>query len=229
MRMCSKRSAGIVLAMLLTVAIAACGGAGSGDRSTAAAARGAKPASAAASDRALAARALVRLTDFPRTWEAEATPVTNLRCNGLDPFRGASVLLGTHRLTKEAVGVQETIAVFPTVATARRAYVRINSHAAMTCLRRDVRRRVTREAGGPAQPPRLVRIERVGADGIAKRFTSSAIAPYGPVTGYIDAVHLRARRSLAALVLVSGLAPTDEALYERVVQLMARRLRATLG
>ncbi len=225
-----KRLLGIVVLVLLaTAALSACGGAGGDDGGTAAATTAAPPpAPTHVGDRALARRALVRRADFPDEWVQQGAPATDLRCDGTDPFVGARALVGSKRIVLDDVGVQETVAVFPTVAATRRAYGRINSRAALRCLHRDVRRRVSKEAEGPAKPLSLVRVEAFGGGaGRAMRFTTTATSSYGLVQGYIDAVHLRAGRMLGALVIVSGLSILDEDVYEHAVSLFARRLRAT--
>ena len=96
----------------------------------------------------------------------------------------------------------------------------------MRCLHHDVRERVSAEAGGPARPLQLARVEALGEHGKAMRFTTIATSSYGVVDGYIDAVHLQAGRMLGALVIVSGLSVLDEDVYERAVGLFTRRLRA---
>jgi hypothetical protein len=75
----------------------------------------------------------------------------------------------------------------------------------------------------------VVRIERLGPAATARRYISSSVSSYGKVIGYIDAVHVRAGRAVAALVLVSGPTPPETDLYEHVVQLAPRRLQTTLG
>jgi len=228
------RARRILAGLLALAALAGCGGAGddpgSGTAGGAAAASGAStaasPAPAALDARALARRALIRLSDFPYRWRQESAPVTDLRCDGTDPFVGASTLVGSRRIVLGDTGIQETVAVFPTAAASRRAYVRINSRTALRCLRRDARQRVTEEAEGPARPLQLARVEPLGKHGKAMRFTTTAISSYGVVSGYIDAVHLQAGRMLGALVIVSGLSLPDEDVYERTVGLFRRRLHA---
>jgi hypothetical protein len=226
---------GVVLIMLLVaVGIAACGDAGDGgERSVAATTRTqearAPPARASRSDLALAQGALVRLADLPDGWTEDRGTVTRLHCGAFHPFRGASALVRSTRLTQEHSGVQERIAVFPSAAIARRELVRLDSRTAAGCLRREVRRRVSEEAGGPAGPAELVRAERLGRGAQARRYVSTSVSSYGKVVGYIDAVHVLTGRALAALVFVSGPTPPDEALYDRVVKLVSRRLQTTLG
>jgi hypothetical protein len=236
------RSMGAVpVAMLLVAsALAACGGAGDGGdgdgRGTVAAATTttrteatAPRASAHVGDAVLARRALVRLADLPDGWSEDRGTVTRLRCGAFQPFRGASALIRSRRLTHEHAGVQERVAIFPTVAIARRELRRLDSGTAAACLRREVRRRVSEEAGGPASPARLVRVERLGPAATARRYISESVSSYGKVIGYIDAVHVRVGRALAALVFVSGPSPPEGALYERVVKLAPRRLQVALG
>jgi hypothetical protein len=230
-----SRSIGVVLVMLLVAAVvAACGGAG-GDGAGGATATTARTQPAAArttadvSDTALATRALVRLADLPQGWIEDRGTVTRLQCGTLQPFRGASALVRSKRLTDEHLGVQERVAVFATVAAARDALRRLDSRTAANCLRRELRRHVSDEAGGPASPAQLVRAERLGPTATARRYISSSVSSYGKVIGYIDAVHVRIGRALAALVLVSGPAPPDVDLYEHVAQLAPRRLQTALG
>jgi hypothetical protein len=228
---------GVVLIMLLVaVGIAACGDAGDdGGQTTAATTRTQARApprespSGGGSDLTLAKRALVRLDDLPGGWTEDGGTVTRLRCGAFHPFLGASALVRSTRLTQDHSGVQERIAVFPSAAIARRELVRLDSRTAAGCLRREVRRRVSEEAGGPAGPAELVRAERLGPGAQARRYVSTSVSSYGKVVGYIDAVHVVAGRSLAALVFVSGPSPPDEALYERVVEIVSRRLQSTLG
>lgn len=227
------KSVGIVVVMLLVAAaLVACGDAGNPAEDTTSAAGTAATAAAPppaehVGDRTLAVRALLRRDDFPDEWGEQRAPVTDLRCDSTDPFVGARALVGSKRITLDDVGVQETIAVFGSAAASRRAYARINSRAALGCLHRDVRRRVSREAEGPAKPLSLMRVDALGGTGKAMRYTTSATSSYGIVHGYIDAVHLRVGRMLGALVIVSGLSVLDEGVYEHAVSLFSRRLRAT--
>ena len=223
--------AGLVLAALLATSLAACGDAGEHADRGATAARTSAPRTAPAtpangSERTLAEQALLRLDDFPAEWDAGQGLRSSIRCRAR-PFRGARVLVNSAQLTQGQIGVQETIGVFPTAAAGRRAFARINARPAMSCLREEMRRRISVEAGAPASPVELMRLERLGPEVLAKRFASSAPTPYGTNTGYIDSVHFRVGRALAALVVVVGLREPDEALYERVVALSQRRLRAT--
>jgi hypothetical protein len=181
------------------------------------------------SDRALARRALLRLTDFPAGWVEQRQAVPDVRCGGVDPFGGATAVVGSGRMAHEDTGVQQTVSVFRTAAASRRAYALINSPEAMRCLRRDARQRVAIEAGGPAQPLELARIESLGRWGVAKRFSAQAAGPVGKVSGYIDVVHLRVGRGLAALVIVAGLQPLPDDLYARLEQTVEERLSGNLG
>jgi hypothetical protein len=230
-----SRSIGVVLVMLLVAAaVAACGGAsgdGAGDRATIAART--QPAATRTtedvSDAALATRALVRLADLPHGWAEERGTVTRLQCGTLQPFGGARALVRSKRLTHDHLGVQERVALYATVAAARNALRRLDSRTAANCLRRELQRHVSEEAGGPASPATLVRLERLGPTATARRYISSSVNSYGKVIGYIDAVHVRIGRALAALVFVSGPAPPDEVLYEHVAQLAPKRLQTALG
>jgi hypothetical protein len=228
---------GVVLVLLLVaMAVAACGGAGDDGAGTTVArtttAR-TQPApsgtSEAASDVTLATRSLVRLTDLPDGWSEDGGTVTRLQCGTLQPFRGASALVRSKRLTHDHYGVQERVAVYPNSAAARAALRRLDSRTAADCLRRELRRHVSEEAGGPASPARLVRAERMGQNSTTRRYISVSVSSYGKVIGYIDAVHVRMGRALAALVFVSGPTPPEVPLYERIVQIAPRRLQTTLG
>jgi hypothetical protein len=226
---------GVVLVMLLVAtAVAACGGAGGdGAGSTAATTTRPRPSVARVSenvsDVTLATRALVRLADLPEGWIEDRGTVTRLQCGALQPFRGASALVRSKRLTHDHFGVQERVAVYATVAAARDALRRLDSRTAAGCLRRELRRHVSEEAGGPASPATLVREERLGPTASARRYISSSVSSYGKVIGYIDAVHVRIGRALAALVFVSGPAPPEVDLYEHVAQLAPKRLQTALG
>lgn len=220
------RSLGFVIVVLL-VALAACGDAD--DRGTAATTRTRAAAPPPASNEARAEHALIRLTDFPREWRAERGTLVRIRCGTLNPYDGATVLLTTRRLTRDHVGVQERIAVFPSVAAARAGLRRLDSRVAAGCLRRELQRYVSAEAGGPASAPQLARFDHIGPNAQARRYISTAISSFGRVFGSIDAVHVRANRALVALMVVSGPAPPEAELYDRVVHLVLRRLHAVLG
>lgn len=235
------RSMGAVLvALLVATALAACGDTrdSAGGRTTAAARTtatqpAAPPASedadADASDVVLARRALVRLSDMPQSWGQDRGTVTRLHCGRLQVFRGATALVRSNRLTLEHAGVQERIAIYPNAAAALRALRRLDSPTAVRCLQRELRRHVSEESGGPAGPADLVREESLGPAASARRYVSVSVSSYGKVVGYIDAVHQRLGRVVAALVLVAGPTPPDEELYDDVVGLVSRRLRVTLG
>lgn len=232
------RSMGIVsVTLLVAMAVAACGGAGRDGAGTTAAtttartppARTDTSAPAGTGDVALAKRSLVRLADLPDGWSESGGTVTRLQCGTLQPFSGASALVRSKRLTLDHYGVQERVAVYPDEAAARAALRRLDSRMAAGCLRRELRRHVSDEAGGPASPARLVRAERTGPSSTTRRYVSESVSSYGKAIGYIDAVHVRMGRALAALVFVSGPLPPEESLYERIVQIAPRRLQATLG
>jgi hypothetical protein len=226
------RSLGVVLVtVVVATAAAACGGAGDEASRTVATAARTQPAAPPppASDLARAKDALVRIADMPHGWEQQNGNVTRIRCGSFEPFAGASALVRSRRLARDHAGVQERIALFRSEAAARRALRRLDSRTAAGCLRRELRRHVTEEANGPAGPAELVRGERLGPASHAWRYVSTAVSNYGKVVGYIDAVHARVGRSIAALVIVSGPAPPDEALYDRVVALVTRRLTKTLA
>jgi hypothetical protein len=229
---------GVALVLLLVaMAVAACGGARDDGAGTTAATTPARTqpaptdtgADAGTGDVALATRALVRVADLPEGWSEDRGTVTRLQCGTLQPFRGASALVRSKRLTHQHDGVQERVAIYPDDAAARAALRRLDSRIAAGCLRRELQRHVSDEAGGPASPARLVRAERMGQTGTTRRYISVSVSSYGKVVGYIDAVHVRVGRALAALVFVSGPAPPDEAVYERIVQIAPRRLQTTLG
>jgi len=225
---------GVVLVMLLVAtAVAACGDAGGdGDGGTVATTQTQSAASRVSEDvgdAALAKRALVRRSDLPKEWRVDGGTVTRLRCGDFQPFGGASLLVRSKRFTHEHLGVQERVALYATAEAARDALRRLDSRTGVDCLRRELRRHVREEAGGPARPARMVRVDRLGPTATARRYISSAISSYGLVIGYIDAVHVRVGRALAALVLVSGPTPPEEALYEHVVQLAPKRLETVLG
>jgi len=220
--------------LLVAMAVTACGAASDdgGGRTVATSStqtNAASSASADVSDVALAKRALVRRADLPGGWGMDSGTVTKLNCGRLQPFRGASALVRSRRMTQDHAGVQERVAVYPDVASARQALRRLDSSAAAVCLRRELQRRVSEEAGGPASPARLVRAERLGPTATARRYISSSISSYGKVIGYIDAVHVRIGRALGALVFVSGPAPPEVELYDHIVQLAPRRLQAVIG
>lgn len=228
---------GAVLVMLLVAtAVTACGGAGGdGAGGTVATTRRTRTQPSASrvsqnlSDVTIAKRSLVKLADLPAGWTEGGGTVTRLQCGRLEVFRGASALVRSPRLTQDHFGVQERVAVYPTVAAAQAALRRLDSRTAAGCLRRELQRHVSEESGGPARPARLVRADRLGPTATARRYISASISSYGKVIGYIDAVHVRVGRALAALVLVSGPAPPEADLYEHVVQLAPKRLQTTLG
>jgi hypothetical protein len=229
------RSLRVVLVLLVvTTAVAACGNAGDGDdgatvATTTSSQPQTRPAAPSADDVAWAKQALVRLTDLPQGWSEQRGNVTRLNCGSFEPFRGSSALVRSPRLTLEHAGVQERIALYRTVAAARRALARLDSDRAADCLRRELRRHVSEEAGAPAGPAKLVRVDRLGRTAHATRYMSTSVSNYGKVIGYIDAVHALQGRAVAALVFVTGPARPNEELYDDVVAVVMRRLRTTLS
>jgi hypothetical protein len=225
-------SVGIVLVIFVAAMLSACGDAhdAGGHAATTATTTtkvAERPPQARGSDGTLARQALVQLGDLPTGWGAQA-PVPQLRCD-VDPYAGAHAVARSPRLIVGNTGVQETVAVFRTAAASGRAFGRINAPASMGCLRRDARRQMAAEAEGVASPLELARVEQLGRWGRATRFTATAPSSIGIVSGSIDAVHLRVGRGLAALVIVSAFKPLRDELYERVVAVLSRRLRAELG
>lgn len=224
---------GVLVMLVVATMLAACGS--DDDGGAAAATARARPqtrpaVSPSANDVARAKRALVRLPDFPDGWSETGGSIRSIDCGGFQPFRGANTLVRSRRLTLEEAGVQERIAIYPTAVAARRALARLDSRRAARCLRRELRRRVSDEAGGPAGPAELVRFDRLGPAAHATRYVSTSVSSYGKVVGFIDAVHVREGHAVAALVFVSGPMPLDQALYDDVVAIVLRRLRtAPLG
>lgn len=226
-------SVGVVLVVLLLAGLlSACGdehgsagGAATGT-TTAAATPAPRPPESA---RTIARAALVSLDDFPVGWGRADVPVPDVRCGDLNPYAGARAISGSQRILLDQTGVQETVAVFASDGASRRGFARINAPGAMRCLRQDVRREMSTEAGGQASPLQIARVERLGRWGRATRLSATAPSSIGQVTGSIDAVHMRVGRGLGALVIVSGLGPVDDALYARVLKLFSRRLHAALG
>lgn len=221
----------ILVVLLLAAPLSACGdehtaASRPATGTTAATTSVQRTAHAPSSARAAARMALVRLEDFPVGWGKVDVPVPDVRCGRTNPFAGARAISGSLRILREQIGVQETVAAFASDGASRRAFARINAPGAMRCLRQDVRQEMTAEAGGPASPLEVARVEPLGRWGKATRLSSTAPSSVGQITGSIDAVHLRAGHGLGALVIVSGLGPVDEELYERVVKLFSRRLRA---
>jgi len=224
------RSLAVVLMMLVVATtVAACGGAGDGDDSSTVAATTSTTPPPHMTDVARAKRALVSLADMPEGWREEEGNVTRLHCGGFKPFRGSSVLVTSLRLTQERVGLQERIALYPTAAAARRALARLDSKRGTECVRGELRRHVSEEAGALAEPAKLLRLDRLGPQAHAARYTSKSPSQYGIVSGYIDVVHARHGRALAALGLVTGPARIDEELYDHVVKLVLQRLATRLG
>jgi hypothetical protein len=225
----ATRSMGMLLVTLLAVSLPACGDERSVANTSTTAAAAHRSSAPQLSARAIARRALVRLDDFNADWEISNVRAPDVRCGRTNPYAGARVVSGSKRIVRERTGVQETIAVFANSAASRRAFKRMNSRPAMGCLRRDMRREVSAEAGGQASPLELVLLDRPERWEKATRFASVAPSSLGLVRGSIDAVHLRVGHALGALVIVSGLSGIDGDLYERVTKLFARRLRAAFG
>lgn len=224
------RSLAVVLMMLVVATtVAACGNASDDhDNGTVAAATSTTPRPPG-DDAARATRALVTLADMPQEWSEEQGSVTRLHCGGFQPFRGSSVLVTSRRLTQDKVGLQERIALYPTAAAARRALARLDSRRSMDCVRGELQRHVSEEAGAPAKPARLLRKDRLGPRAHATVYMSTSHGQYGPLSGYIEVVHARHGRALAALGLVTGPARVDEDISEHVIRLILRRLEAMRG
>ena len=229
------RSLRVVLVVLIVAAtVVGCGNAGGDDDSGTVAAttrtspQPARIPRAPVNDVTRAERALVSLADMPQGWSEQTGNVTRLHCGSFEPFRGATALVRSRRLTREHAGVQERIALYPTLAAARRALARLDSDRAAACLRHELRRHVSEEAGAPAGPANLVRVDHLGPRAHATRYISTSVNQYGKVIGYIDAVHALHGRALAALVFVTGPARPDEELYDDVVALVLKRLRTAL-
>lgn len=226
-----RRVLGLVLVMLVAAtAVAACGSAGGrdvGDRATRTRVQPQASRPPAASAVMRAKRALVRLADMPDGWSEQKGDVARLDCGGFEPFAGADTLVRSPRLTWHHTGVQERIALYRSPAAAARALRRLDSDRAASCLRRELQRHVSAEAESPASPAELVRQERLTATSHATRYVSTAVGNFGKIVGVIDAVHVRAGRSLAALAIVSSPDPLDVELYDRIVGLVAHRLGET--
>jgi len=179
--------------------------------------------------RAELARTLVRLDDLPSGWEEQRASGSILRCGSVRPFRAARRIVSSQRFQRENYGVQETVAVFRTAAASRAAMARLNARTATECLRRHVRRSMSEQLEAQASRPELVRIDSLDGGGRASRFTATTYTQAGPFQGYVDAVHLRVGRSVAALLLVAGPEPLSEELYDDVVAVAERRLRDAFG
>jgi len=218
-----------LVALAVALPLAACGSAG--ERPVGAAAARTAPAPAPATgDTARAKRALIRLSDLGRGWHAQAGKVRRLHCTDVEPFAGATALVRSPRLIRGRLGTQERIAIFRSTGAARHALRRLDTPAASRCLRREVRRHASEEAGGPAGPARLVRSDRLGPASQAARYVSTTVGVYGRVATVIDAVHVRVGRAIAAILVVSGgPAPLEASGYEQLRALATRRLQVALG
>jgi hypothetical protein len=229
-------SVGIVVLIMLAAVLSACGderhdASASAASATAAATTATQPRSAAPAqlgDRALARSALVRLDDFPGGWGLANVPPPDVRCGTTNPYRGARVVTSSKRIVQDQLGVQETVVLFDRADASGRAFARMNAPAAMRCLRQSVRRELSKEAGAQASPLEVARVDRPGRWERATRFSATAPSSIGEIRGSIDAVHLRVGRGLGALVIVSGIGPVEESLYDRVTRLFARRLDGVL-
>jgi hypothetical protein len=176
--------------------------------------------------RALAARALVRLSDMPGGWTAKRVSVPDFCCReAADPFAGARAVATSPRLLRGDNSLQATVGLFATTAAGRRAFARSNARPALACLRRNARQRMSDEAGSLATPLELLRLEETERWERAMRYAASADGPIGAIDGYIEVVHRRAGRALGAVVIVSTPTPIDDDVYERVVERFAGRLR----
>ncbi|HMJ01643.1 MAG TPA: hypothetical protein VK506_01805 [Conexibacter sp.] len=224
-----------VLVAVAAVAVGGCGEertAGERDRTSSAATapREERPAEQATSvppdARTLPKRALVQLADLPSGWGRELTSVPDLRCS-LRPFAKARTAATRYRQGRTAV--QETVGIFPTAAASRRSYALLNARSSMDCVRRNARRRMSEQAQGPASRPEVARVDPLGRWGKAIRLISSVATQIGKTGGYIDVVHVRVGRGVAALVILSGPRVVDEVVYEDVVAALERRLRDALA
>ena len=211
-------------------AMVACGNVDDGSRGDRAAVVRAPPSPSPRRDDAARAReALIRRPDMPKSWREQSGNVARLHCGTFDPFAGASAVVRSLRLTGGHAGVQERIALYRSAAAAAHALRGLDSARSVNCLRRELRRHVTAESGSPASPATLVREEPLGPTAHAKRYTSWSVGNFGRVVGFIDVVHARVGRALAALVVVSDSIPLDERLYDQIVALVRRRLHSAVG
>jgi len=168
--------------------------------------------------------ALLRIGDLPTGWRDVPEQSPDLRCTDA-PFRGATTTESSDRLTFEAWNIQEVVARFRSDAASRQAFAHLNTPQALACLLHNVRRRIAEEQRSPATAPKMMRTEPLARDGRAFRFVSRTTREFGTVKSFIDAVHLRAGRRIAALLIVAGNKPLDEALYQDVVDRIGKRLR----
>lgn len=230
----SRIAASSVVLLIATAAVCACGAArpaSSRTRPVPAAARPvhhAPPPTGERGEQALVRSAFVRLADAGYGWREQQAFAPNLRCRS-GPFRGARARASSGRFVGDNASFEEIVAVFRDAGESRRALARLDARASIACLARTARERMTEQAEGTATRPQLERSEAIGADGMALRFVATAPSQFGIVHGVIDAVHMRAGRGVGALLIVSGPRVVSEDVYERVVALFSRRLRAALG
>jgi len=184
----------------------------------------APPAPRPTSAPAMARAALLQRDVLGSEWEvdARAPPVP---CRTVDPWRGATVKVSSPLLKRESVAVQQTIAVLPTPAQARKVARLLRSRPAQICFERALKVEITARRGIANFGPMVL----VRDEGRGQRSTISSEAEWGEVLTTIDEIRTLAGRLIADTVVISGPEPIRDALYESLLSVMTRRLRDATG
>lgn len=176
---------------------------------------------AARSPRAAVEAALLDQQSLGDVWSARPT-ARPIACPAIDPWRNATFKRFSPLLQfTDKVVTQQTIAVLPSAAAADAASRDLASAPAQACFERALYAEINRRKGLRNFSPMVVL--REGSDGQRSSITSTM--EYGEVPMYIDEIRTRAGRLLSDTVLIAGPRPVDEQVYERLLSLVARRLR----
>jgi hypothetical protein len=212
----------IALAVLCTAVLAGCGASTpTGSEQPTVRADAPSKSAAARSPRAAVDAALLEQRSLGEGWRARPT-VRPIACPAIDPWRNARFKRYSPLLQfTDKVVTQQTIAVLPSAAAANHASRDLASAPAQACFERALYAEINRRKGLRNFSPMVVLRE----DPDGQRSTITSAMEYGEVPMYIDEIRTRAGRLLADTVVIAGPRPVDEQVYERLVSLVARRLR----
>ena len=239
-----RRCSYLVTALVVAVALGACG-------SDDSAADDPRTEAELAADRAAAANAVLVLGDFPDGWTSEPheedTDDPNApdieaemaECLGVDEseFDDSLVNVDSDTFLFDAAEVDSDVSMAPTLAEADREVEVLTRPEARGCFEAGFEKAFTYSIEHPADGDtegielgeitfRDLSFDDVGQDSRAFRVSVPLVTPQGEATLYFDLVFIRVGRALGSISFLD-FAPFDQALATDLARAMASRMPTT--
>jgi len=209
------------LAVLALVA-AAVSMAGCGDAREAASVT--RPPEARAPDRSPRhGRLVIERAELGSDWSTGRS-IRTTSCDVASPFTTAKRVISSPSFEREHTLIQQRVGRFADDSAARRGFDALRSAAATSCLLGAIRRHMEERAGGASDPLMEIRRERPFAGAVGTRYHTKVLSPIGLSDAYIDVVLVHMGPLVSWLVVVAGLRPLDQELFEGMVARIASRM-----